>query len=226
VVICKRTYPYYLAHEVGEKRLAAAKRVVKALADQEKLYRSAVDFEFIISSQLPRPERKVAQRSGPDRRATLRPYWVTPDERLGAAGAGVSAQMPNPSKWGKAIDDLLTWRLELSQEPSRQLSRLRDQYDPASLPQPGQADREKAWTQRHEDLMTRASRAYKKRADAPTVQASQALGGERLDQWPRMERTDDRDEDWYGHALPDLLRVWDFAFDMKKQDADYEGGER
>ena len=78
-----------------------------------------------------------------------------------------------------------------------------------------------------QDLLARSSRDYKDRSDAPIVKAVKALGGEGLDSWPLMQRTDKHpDEDWYGHALPDLLRVWDFALDLSKHDVDYEGGER
>ena len=220
VVICKQTYPYYLAHEVGEERLGAAKRVVKALAHQEGLRLSAVDFEFIVSSQLPRPERERSQ----ERRATLRPYWVTPVSD-GPNEPDEPAKMPDPFKWGLTIDGLLKWRLALRQVPSRHLSRLRALYDPLQMPRPGRPE-EEDWEFERKDFLMRAGRDYEGKGDPPIVRAVKALGGETLSDWPLMQRTDSRDDDWYGHALPDLLRVWDFALYLDKSDVDYERGER
>lgn len=211
IVVCKQSYPYYLAHEVGEERLKAAKQVVKALVQQEGRYLSAVDFEFIVSSQLPRPGREKE----PKRRATLRPYWVTPEEET--AGP--------PPEWGLKIEDLLRWRLDLGQLPSRQLSRLRELYDPIEIPQPGDS-RESAWESRREDLLTRACRDYEGQEDLPVVQAVKTLVGQGLADWSLIQRTDDEKDEWQGHPLPDLLRVWDFARKLDKSDVAYERGER
>jgi hypothetical protein len=210
VVICKRSYPYYLAHEIGEERLGAAKRAVKALAQQEGQYLSAVDFEFIVSSQLPRPEHK----DKPKRRATLRPYWVTPEKENEGP----------PDGWGLKIEDLLQWRLSLSQLPSRQISHFRELYDPLDIPPPD-STLESAWESRREDLLTRTCRDYEGQEDLPVVQAVKALVGQRLADWPLMQRTDDERDNWYGHPLPDLLRVWDFARKLDESDVAYERGE-
>lgn len=230
VVICKQTYPYYLAHQVGEERLGAAKRVVKTLALQEAKSLSAVDFEFIVSSQLPRPERKQGKgsRKEPDRRATLRPYWVIPipDPPAKPDEPVKPPEMPDPSKWGTTVEDLLMWRLDLSQLPSRQRSRLRDLYDPLSVPRPRSSEEEE-WESQREDLLMRATRDYEGEDKPPILQAIETLVGQSLSEWPVMQRTDSHpDEDWYGHPLPDLLRVWDFALKLDKKATDYEGGER
>ena len=70
VVICKANYPYYLAHQIGEERLGATKRAVKALAD-EGMRLSAIDFEVVLGSQAASHEQTG------ERRPTLCPYWVS-----------------------------------------------------------------------------------------------------------------------------------------------------
>jgi len=50
------------------------------------------------------------------------------------------------------------------------------------------------------------------------------LGGEDLAQWRLMHRTDSDEDNWSGHALPDLLRVWDWALRIDEDPSKYEGG--
>jgi len=48
--------------------------------------------------------------------------------------------------------------------------------------------------------------------------ALEKLGGRNL---YSVERTTDH-KYWNGHALPDLLNAWDFAFDLKRSRTEYE----
>ena len=40
--------------------------------------------------------------------------------------------------------------------------------------------------------------------------------------WYFVDRRDEGESPWRGHALPDLLAVWDFALDLSKPRKDYE----
>ncbi|MEZ4737462.1 MAG: hypothetical protein R3E79_61085 [Caldilineaceae bacterium] len=73
IVICKESYPFYLAHGIAENLLKNAKRVTKGLTKEKDQIRSIVDFQVILGSQV-QSEQNDAQY-----RATLRPYWVSND---------------------------------------------------------------------------------------------------------------------------------------------------
>ena len=209
VVICKANYPYYLAHQIGEERLGATKRAVKALGDVGPRL-SAVDFEVVLGSQAA-PDVETGKR-----RRTLRPYWVPPE-----------GQRDVPDKWGLALSQLLDWRHRLVGTPSRRRSQLRDLFDRA----PGRIgfDEDAKWNSELSYLLERIERG---RAEAhPIREALEELGsgsGVKLDDWYSVDRASDKDDErpWDGHGLPDLLRAWDWALSLDHPPIAYEGGER
>jgi len=199
VVICKATYPYYLAHQIGEERLGETKRIVKALAHEGPRL-SAVDFEIVLGSQATPHERSGKWQP------TLRPYWVTD----GAVPAG----------WGLSVNKLLEWRYDLIDTPARRLSQLREHFD--RMPEKGD-DR---WDEGLQRILARIERDWTQSdKEHPVRRALEDLGGIELEEWYELKRKSDEDF-WRGHAMPDLLRAWDWTLDLKHSPSEYEGGER
>jgi hypothetical protein len=206
VVICKANYPYYLAHEIGEERLGQAKRVVKALAKDENRYLSAVDFEVILGSQV----EPVTHDKDADYLATLRPYWVLPDDAA-----------PPPPEWGLPLDSLLEQRLALAAVnlPARRRSQLRELMN--KVPRKGDSQ---PWDEALVRLLARVERDRRWRERHPLRQALEELGGVELDNWQEVTRTSDKDH-WQGNGMGDLLRVWDWALRIDEDPLKYEGGQ-
>jgi hypothetical protein len=200
VVICKANYPYYLAHQIGEERLGATKRAVKALGDDGPRL-SAVDFEVVLGSQAA-PDVQTGER-----RRTLRPYWVPPEGEGGV-----------PDGWGLALGQLLDWRHQLVGTPSRRRSQLREHFDRDLEDVDG-------WNAGLRRILARIERDWTRDEKHSVRRALEALGGIDLDDWYELARKND--EDFHqGHGLPDLLRAWDWALSLDHSPIAYEGGER
>ncbi|MFQ5616005.1 MAG: hypothetical protein ACE5GO_06055, partial [Anaerolineales bacterium] len=195
VVICKAKYPYYLAHQHGEELLSAAKRLGKRL-DKEpgKQARSTVTFDIILGSRLAQEDEESRYRS------TLKPYW------LGAEEPG----------WGIGIETLLRQRLLLKNLPHRRLGQVRAFFD--NLPE----DRKtrKDWHKRLQSLLKRI--AHHPDHKEAAKEALTALGGKTDDNpFYDVQRLTDK-KSWWGHALPDLLDAWDFAYSLDEPLTAYE----
>lgn len=196
IVICKESYPFYLAHAVGMDRLKKAKQVAKRLAREAgQKMSSLVDFEVILGSQA-----GVKPMSGVYR-PSLRPYWVT--------------DQPVPAGWGVKLEALLKHRLTLLILPQKRLAQLRSLYKPSVLPQKEGDDTLPRWVARRDGVLKRIGRSEK--ALTAVQEAFQALGG---DAWLESSRT--ADTEWYGHGLPDLLTAWDFAYQISEPRQHYE----
>jgi len=199
VVICKANYPYYLAHQIGEERLNATKRAVKALGDQGPRL-SAVDFEVVLGSQVTPHEQTGKQRP------TLRPYWVT-DGKV-------------PSGWGLSVNNLLDWRYQLvNNAPSRRLSQLREHFDRMS------EMRGDHWDEGLQRILKRIERDWTRKGKHPVRKALDDLGGINLGDWYELDRKNDKDFR-RGHGMPDLLQAWDWTLNLDHPPIAYEGGER
>lgn len=202
VVICKDNYPYYLAHDIGEERLGETKRAVKALAHDKTVRLSAVNFEVVLGSQVaPKGQTKK-------RRSTLRPYWVT-NETV-------------PSGWGLSIDKLLEWRPRLVDTPARRLSQLRELFDEIGKIR---IQDETRWDRELERILKRIERNWTEKGKHPVRKALEELGGVKLEEWYRLDRTNDEDFR-QGHAMPDLLQAWDWTLNLDQPPMTYEGDTR
>lgn len=194
VVICKESYPFYLAHRIGTERMEEAKKLSKKLADFNSQHLSTVNFEVILGSRL---EEVSAPKSF---RATLTPYFV-------------SAAVEAPPDWGISLQRLLDYRLHMSILPHKRLAQLRALFDPTRLPT---ADTQmRSWQQQRDVLLERIGREDPSRKQL-VEEAFTELGGR---DWRSLWR---EEASWYGHGLPDLLQAWDFAYQIGKPRHEYE----
>jgi len=198
VVICKAKYPYYLAHQRGEELLAEAKKFSKrwAVDNNNDNPSSVINFDVILGSRLAGEEH----REGKHRR-TLKPYWVDDSKREG---------------WGISIKHMIDQRYELCKLPHKRLEQLEAHFD--TLAPVTNSDERKKWLDRLEKLLKRILSVAGSSANDLVSKALEALGGKELFE---VSRTTDK-EDWFGHALPDLLSAWDFAFSLDKSREEYE----
>jgi hypothetical protein len=157
-----------------------------------------VDFEVVLGSQIEPPAFDG------ERRATLRPYWV--------------AEKEIPAGWGLPLRALLDERYNLSILPARRRSALRALLD--RVPSNDDTDR---WNHELEQLLARVERDWRWKESHPLRRALTALGSTRLEDWPKIDRKYE-DQAWKGHGMGDLLRVWDWAFDLNRAPGEYEGG--
>jgi len=195
VVICKAKYPYYLAHQRGEELLKAAKRMVKRWAfENHQPLRSTIAFDVILGSRLAgeEPERGTY-------RSTLQPYWVR----------------ENVSNWGLSTSHLIAQRFELRKLPHKRLAQLRRHFDRLSSLVDQESAREE-WAKQLEKLMRRILKVSDK--DETIPKTLEALGGKAL---YRVSRPSD-EENWYGHAFPDLISAWDYTYSLCRSRADYD----
>jgi hypothetical protein len=199
VVICKESYPYRLAYRAGLERLGRAKQLSKALAYETGEHLSVVDFEVILGSQI-----VEAPKEG-ERRPTLRPFWVLPDDKRTV-----------PPEWGLPLHRLIEQRSSLSKLPNKRLAQLRMRFD--QMPKTAGPEFE-SWKNELEQLLSRIGRDEETGNVAKS--ALEHLGGGKPGWLFNVNRKTD-EEVWQGHALPDLLEAWDFAIDLDKDRDDYE----
>jgi hypothetical protein len=193
VVICKAKYPYYLAHQYGEDLLAEAKQMGKRYGYKMRtIPKSTIAFDLIQGANLAREPD-----GGGYFRSTLRPYFLTGDV----------------DEWGIGMDELVAQRGKLMYLPHRRLSQVRDFFD--DLPQkPGDL---KIWMDRFEKLLKRI--AFNPTDSMAVEAALAALGGK---EFFKVSREDSATDYWRGHAMPDLVDVWDFALDLNIDREVYE----
>jgi len=197
VVICKDKHPHRLAHETGEQCLKEAKRLSKRLTskpcgaqeEQQEGQReqfSVINFEVVLGGNLVPPDE-----SEQPLRPTLRPYWVTDEV---------------PEGWGLPIQRLLDTRekLESVEMPRKRLIEFRELYDQDNLPA---KDDLELWQSSLKHLLKRIQERNKEQGKAMQAVLEQLGGGAEKDYWYQIKRW----TVWYGHGLPDLLQVWDFA---------------
>ncbi len=204
VVICKSKYPYHLAHQLGERRLQEAKRLTKRLA-QEGTYRSTIHFEVVLGRQLASPEAEPRKLQ-----PTLRPYWVN--------GEGI------PEGWGVSIQHLIDQRYRLRSVPHKRLAELQELFDETTLPNAINDPAYGKWQKRLSQLLERMERRGAVRAEIEAALRSLGDPSSDFPHWYFVDRRDEGESPWRGHALPDLLAVWDFALDLSKPRKDYEEG--
>jgi len=199
IIVAKSKYPYYLAHQIGEKRLKEAKRFSKQLwvKGQEV---STLNFEIVVGGRLEqkRPEENI--------HPTLRPYLVTDEIR---------------ENWGLSVNYLIEQRFKLRSIPGKRLAELQQLFDLEELPTPARTDDVKRWQQRLEWLLRRIGRNAEH--EKVVREALKVLGSDESHYWREVNRP--QESLWHGHGLPDLLEAWDFALDLEKPCRVYEEGE-
>jgi len=210
VVICKDKHPYTEAYRVGEAKLKEAKQLAKqhnSASESGQVY-STVNHELLKSGDL------NYDRPGCSICPTLRPYWV--------AEQGIP-------EWGIPLQSVLDQRWELRSIPNKRLSELQSFYDVAELPESLTAGRFSLWKGKLIRLLNRIE--HRDQTEQKSQGQSQArllrtslkiLGqadGEETAWLYHVRR--DRDP-WWGHALPDLLEIWDFALKIGERRSRYE----
>jgi hypothetical protein len=220
VVICKANYPYYLAHDIGEHRLAEAKRVVKSLAAATGLRLSAVDFEIVLGSQI-EPEAPSGNW-----RPSLRPYWVVPE---------TDAEDPRLNGWGIPLHTLLDQRYRLRKIPSKRRSQLRALFDRAVTLGSEEDFRSEFGHEGRSKLAAVLKRIERDWETQPVENSGQDQEQQQKEHpvratlkqmgWYDIKRSNDPVQ-WKGHGMGDLLRAWNWTLSLDHDSSEYEGGER
>jgi len=200
VVICKSKHPYKLAHEAGGARLKDAKRTGKRIHLVKREPCSTINFEVVLGGRL--ISETISDDVRP--RPTLRPYWVTDNDE---------------SDWGLSLRRLIKQRWELRDIPNKRLSELRRLYDLPNLPASLDNDIIKPWRSQLDRLLMRINQRNKVQGKKIET-ALKLLGENNSPYWREVSRYPD--PAWYGHGLPDLLDVWDFALKLDKDREAYE----
>lgn len=200
IVICKSKHPYSQAHDVGQIILKEAKRLGKKRMLEDKESHSTISFEVLLGGGL------FSNNFDLNVRSTLAPYWITGEE---------------VSEWGLPIQRLLYQRRELDVIPRKRLSQLQDLYDIESLHQYSTKDRMKIWSTNLDQLIERITERNNKQGELLN-KALKSLGDKENDgYWYRVLRLGE--EMWYGHGLPDLLRIWDYSLEIEGSSVSHGG---
>jgi len=206
VVICKASYPYYLAHRRGEELLSQAKQMGKRWGIENKANsRSAITFEVVLGNRI-----AGAEKSDTQNRPTLKPYWAE----------GIDT----PGGWGIPLQTILDQRFKLADlgVSQKRLIQLRELFDRLPASRSGEKGQKAfdRWQSDCNQLLQRVKQRSSKQGEALQA-AVDVLGGRDL---YHFQRATDEDA-WFGHGLPDLVTAWEYAFDLSKSMTDYEGGE-
>jgi hypothetical protein len=221
VVICKSNYPYKLAHQHGEELLKRAKRMAKTFANEPRNEpRSVIDVEVILSSERRSTEPDEPTQGGYE--SSLRPFWANGD----------------PNDAGIPIQHLLAARKDLDKLPNKRLAQLRPLYYSHKLPR-DKRDSLAEWNRELEYLLGRVKRMEASGANARPASSGQQddqdslekklrdvlakLGDENVrgesGHWKNVTRGP---EAFDANALPDLLTMWDYCYDLDVPYEDYQ----
>ena len=204
VVLCKQTYPYLLAHRLGERLLKQTKRMVKWVGrnGHDSCY-SAVSFSLILGSV------GGNGRSHPDtHRPTLGSYWVADEPDKQALNSAI------PLKY------ILGTRLSLKKLPAKRRAELRTLFD-----KPPQDNREskQRWNREFGRIMRRIEATEPEQTTSDLKTALTQCGQATVDEnnpagWWSVSRYDAR---YAAHGLPDLLAIWAYAQKLDKHLGSY-----
>ncbi len=194
VVICKSKHPYKLAHEAGETRLKEAKQIGKRAILKDDEHFSTINFEVVLGGRL-----VINSQSGIVR-PTLRPYWVMNKE---------------VADWGLSIQRIIDQRCKLRTIPNKRLSEIQRLFDLSNIPDKPD---DEPWQGKLERIIGRIKQRNEDQGKC-IESALRKLGGNTENYWLRIDRDKDA---WYGHGLPDLLEVWDFALKLNEDRKVYQ----
>lgn len=222
VVFCKGSFPYHLAHQRGEKLLKQAKQMGKLAAARVGRFSvpAAIAFDFISGGALVEDGTTGAKANF---QPTAGPYWVDPSENL--------SEIERP--YAISIGTLLNCRHRLRELPKKRLEELEALYDLGNLPAKYDDLKDSSTTKRLEWLKKhmQAGVAQSPEAQPPDAltaleECLRALGnGKDTADDPGHWRQFHRDETFFGHGMPDLLKIWLYAQNFDHKLSDYMGGE-
>lgn len=200
VVICKSNYPYKLAHQHGHELLQRAKKMAKRY---DATLRSVIDIEVILSSE----RRDVNDSDGETKKSyysSMRPFWVD--------GASTDA--------GVLIKQLIDTRWLLNELAHKRLAQLRRLYSRENLPTDDKSL--KHWNKELARLLQRITRMEGE--EALSSESGMAGKVKKALRYLGDEDENGKDGHWktlkrggnipYAHALPDLLRMWDYCYSL------------
>lgn len=183
----------YPFHLAHQRGEQLLKEAKRLSKSQTKQAMSAVNFELIVGSRLVDHSREAGGH-----RPTLRPYWVgaPPD--------------PHPS-----IQQLLAMRLGLQSLPQKRRAQLRAFFEPP-IPQASGVERD-LWRADLEKLAVRIGKLSGDETITHTITgALTALGNDRgAYYWRSLDAV-------RGNALPELLDMWDFLYDLNENQDKYK----
>ena len=206
VVICKKNYPYSLAHRRGEALMKSAKRLARRLEmEQERRRYSTLIFDVVVGN----PSQGERPSSERPYRASLGPYFVLDEKAEGSL----------PPSLGLSIETLLEQRRSLAGLPGKRHSQLEQLYDDC----PTNASGARQWLDRQEFLLERTGRWQE--LNATIQQAMSALGDSATGYWRDIKRPGDtasKPIEFKGNALPDVLDGWSFLHRVDTPLASYQ----
>lgn len=210
VVICKSNYPYKLAHQHGYELLKRAKKMAKLYDQSQK--RSVIDVDVILSSER-RDSNDASDEVKKLYHSSLRPFW--------ADGASTDS--------GLFIKQLIDTRWLLNDLPNKRLSQLRRLYSRENLPTD-----DKSLAHWNKDLARLLYRIARMEGADEMQSENSGLAGKvkkaltdlgdgdangKDGHWKTLKRGGDIP---YAHALPDLLRMWDYCYALDKSFEKYQ----
>lgn len=210
VVVCKKGYPYALAHRRGEQLLRHAKRLARRAQIDSRLGLSLVDFTIVRGSDIA-VDADDAAASGKVIRPTARPYCV--------ANGDVPA---TAAHYALDLQRVLDARYALRALPGKRRAELRELFT-RDLPS-GRG---------REDLLAELRTHWRGQLNKLLNRIGERRGGDQA-LWRGIDALGDpgdvsgwrryggRDDAPFGHGLPDVLAAWDFALDLGKPKSDYE----
>lgn len=213
VVVCKKSYPYALAHRHGEMLLAQAKELARKAWLRDRLALSTVSFAVVLGGEVAAQEA-VGRRGRQYLVPTACPYSV-----------GASGGSPDAAKYTLDATELLDARWRLRDLPGKRRAELRRLFD-VGLPTEDRGPAEvfralaKEWSPRLQTLVARVTPRVGRRSTEEDG-LRWRLGGEGEEPlgWRDFDgRTGSAR--WSG--IPDLLELWDFTKDLDREPKDYE----
>ncbi len=162
----------------------------KQLAKTLNSPRSTVNFVVVRGNQVGLDSLSGANRP------TLKPYLATSDQ--------------SPDSVGLTVQTLLDQRWELRDVPKHQLMQLRQHFDRLSS-----TTKRAEWGDELRILLQRITRQEQKE-ETKLDRAVTGLGSDDKDRLYTVKRRYEKDF-WHGHAFPDLLEAWNFAFDLNPE---------
>lgn len=208
VVICKANYPYTLAHRQGEELLAEAKKLARGIEVNNNIRTSVLNFTVITGNEV---IKHTSEYELSEVRPTARPYLINnilPEEI---------------EMMGIPIHKLIDNRYELSALSSKRCSELNRLYDNV-IKFCNINEIKQYWKPQLTELLNRIE--LRQKSVHPVLRKTLVQLGDMAEEengyWREINRGS-ISKLFFGHGLPDLLQIWDYAFDLSKNINEYRG---